>query len=665
MNHNGNNKTKIKCSDVGDVSNQKKFIIFDKYAKFLIIFIFVILIAYLIGLCLTQIPSFDGAMNLQISENLAEKGIYATRYNGDTWFDERIQTGAPVLIIISFIIKIFGKNMPLILSVNAFFILGLFFIIRKILKKCDISDLFVSILFLFLFLNPVLFNSGMGVYGEIPTLFFFLVSSFLLLDYEKSKLKIFLSGVFLGLAYLTKTVILISFPAFIIVFILNLYFKKLKVKDFIIWFSGFLSFILIFEIYKYFSLGSENYFLWWYSQLQSILRQAGVKEGFSDTANKFVKIFLHIKKYCGYFKINIILFISVVIFNTVVFVRKFIDEFISKNFKFDNVIFITAASYMVWWIAITPTEKAWDRRIINGSILLLVSTLMLFVYFIRRYWSKISKLKFLNLYIVIFGLFIVINLYFNIDNISWFDNSNKVAAYKVADYIKDIKKKDPNALFCGMGWGQAPVASFLADEQFYDFGYIDDINTNTYVVLDNWAFTVTKDSVYNTLGETDYEEVYNDVNNFRIYKVNALIAPFTEEDYRLADRSSYVYTDTYEYTSNLYNYEQTSNLRWSKKDSAILLKNNNNAKSLFIKFKVPALNRFINKDLNMDIFIDDILVEKIKIDHEGVYEVNINIDNMIEINDVAEIKFKMSSRISTPGDSRKLSFMFEEASLRN
>ncbi len=100
----------------------------------------------------------------------------------------------------------------------------------------------------------------------------------------------------MGLAYLIKTVILIAIPSLVVVFLIEIFIRKrLNAKKALVYAFGIILPVFFFEIYKYSCLKKDNYVIWWKNQLSSILNQAGVSDGYSDTINLFDKTQLHLK----------------------------------------------------------------------------------------------------------------------------------------------------------------------------------------------------------------------------------------------------------------------------------------------------------------------------------------------------------------------------------
>ena len=127
------------------------------------------------------LPSFDGAMNLQIPLNVVEYGRYATSYNGFEDFGRVVKTGAPLLLPIALFFSLFGISSFTALLPGAIYLFALGVVIYMLVKELTGNKWVGLFSVLILLLTPQLFNFGMRVYGEIPTLFFIFLGLLLLL----------------------------------------------------------------------------------------------------------------------------------------------------------------------------------------------------------------------------------------------------------------------------------------------------------------------------------------------------------------------------------------------------------------------------------------------------------------------------------------------------
>ncbi len=646
---------------------------------FIRIAIYAILFIILLIFCMHGIPSFDGAMNLQISTNLAENGKYAVNYPPNSLFDAKIQTGAPVLIPIAILMYIFGTSFPVAMVINAAYIFLLILTLDLIIKRLKIELQFFFILFILIVFTPEFWSYGFGVYGEICTLALFCLSVFFMIISEENKNRktfiLFLSGMVMALAYLTKTVILIGIPAYGIMFLYKIFYKKISFKEIFIWIIGFIVPIFLFEIYKFLQMGNFGvYISWWKDQIYAIMGQAGVTNTYNDTNNLFSKIIIHMGKYVDYFGIIGIISIVGLLISFVIVIKKIVD---GEQLGYEQILFIAGFLYFVWWIGITSTEKAWSRRIINGVILLEISMIINIgsIYYnkiVKNYdkFSKIKKKKISFVMVIISIITILLSVTCLGNTIKNIDDENKNAIISTGTFIEELKEKEPNSVFMGFGWWQAPVVAYYTEEKFenyYDlknnnlFNFIDN---NYYLVVDFYSNALASSELQNILDTTENELVYEGKRGYKIYIINNILPykEFSEEDYLNVDKSYFVNSDDYEYLRGFHNYESGNNLRWVSENSAILLKNDG-AKYLKIDFNIINLDSMNNKNIDFTVKIDDKEVLNKRINQEGEYTELIDVEEFGS--KVMKIEINCNSHIISERDSRQLAFTIDEIGFIN
>lgn len=625
------------------------------------IFIGIIIIINAIG----AVPSFDGAMNVQVAENLMNNGMYSANYPLSSLFDVKIQTGITVNLPTAIILKVFGKNLGNAVLINSIYIVALFILVAwsfKVLKINAKWALFTIVAFI---CTPYFFRYGMGLYGEIPTLVWIILSIiFLEKNKENSDKYFFFSGICYGLAYLTKTVSLIGLPAILFVFTYRWLIKKdLNMGEIAIWGLGFISPIILFEIYKAIHL-KGNYIAWWKEQYQHILAQTGVKGGQVDTNNKMLKMIKHIKIFASDFNINPYLFISLLITNFIVFCHRIYKE---KNIKYLDILFLIGFSYFGWWLIITSDAKAWPRRIIIGALIMEIVTIYNALY-IATYFKIESSIR--EKIFIMSAVAMALGLIVSNKDVFIRMNKRIVTKQSIIKMSDEIRKIGDDAKFVGFGWWQAPVLAFESGKVFYDYYEVRHMpfEQDTYLVVDRYAKLIANKELNKVLENIESELIYEDNMNYEyIYKINEFLPyqKFTEEDITKVTKDNYNLKDDYKYVRGIYNYESTSQIRWSMQDSCILLKKNfntNNAK-LKISYQISNYKKFIVKKPILKIFINNTEVYSKVITEDGIYNENIDIENILKINEVAQIRFQFNTKIDAKKDSRELSFILRDASL--
>lgn len=498
--------------------------------------LFMTILLKIISIVLTQALSFDGAFNTQVAINLVSGKGYSTSYNSIKLHDPIVQTGPTVILPTALAFQIFGVSFESALLVNGIYLTILFLsVIYYLQNKINLKVPYVLVAMILLFATPKLTEFGLGGYGEIPALTFFIISLIFYHDWHK-KHRIFyliMSGLFGGLSVLTKTVLLIMIPSFLFA---NFYFtilEKIKlinwIKTALIWIITFITPIALFEFYKLISLGWQSYSDLASNLLVNIGQQAGVIPGYIDTPGLLQKFSLHLtwlSLYIGIQK-NVIILVLLSIFVALI-------TLLLKNKKYKSInnfhtpdlliLFLVLLSYFGWFLIITPTWKAWHRRIFNGTVLVAIVipiVIYLFIKLIETFFANKRKFYWINTIIILFLIIgSLIHLY-NSKNfiISFIDNTEKKSALETGAYIRD-QLQDANLL--GYGWWQAPVISFCSGKQFYDFSKIkselagEKLN-NYYFVADKWI-NQYEGGVEEALSKTIFIKIFSNNEN-DIYKV--------------------------------------------------------------------------------------------------------------------------------------------------
>jgi 4-amino-4-deoxy-L-arabinose transferase-like glycosyltransferase len=418
-----------------------------------------------------SLSSYDGAMNLQVPVNLIEHGQYATDYPKFTLFDRKIQTGPTVLVPIAVLFLIFGKSFFVANLVNLAYMLGVLVLSFVVVKRVS-NKWFGLLVFIFLPLLPNFFGNGLNQLGEIPALFYLLAGVLLLeraLAHTKRRYTfLLLAGLALGLAVVTKTVLFIALPSIFVLALLDLLlFKNLKIRHYLFLFACIALPFATFELIKLSQLGLEGYRSLWSQELEKISQNAGVSNDLKLAEDSLLTIFkAHFAILTTFLGANIFLVSSFILLPLVVAFYKFVfaikKRFITPITYSFLALSGVALSYFGWWLLITPTGKAWPRRIFDGVVLqevLLIAVTGILI--LLAYRSKKVKrlicilLAMVGIYVISFQAFSekpTLSKYFEYP-------ARRETVYRIAETIQNLP---PDAVFYGIGWWQAPRLSFLS-----------------------------------------------------------------------------------------------------------------------------------------------------------------------------------------------------------
>lgn len=685
----------IKNNFLQQFQNQK---IYEFLIKIILGFVIIHFSINSISVALTNIFSFDGALNVQVAQNLAKNFSYSSNYDGGELFPAYVQTGITVTLPVASLFKLFGETFESGLLINAIYLILLLVSIIYYLKV----DLQVNIYFILLFCiwfyaTPKLFIFGFGLYGEIPTLFYIILSIIFLHRIEQSGGRKFLLllGFSLGLAFLTKTVAIIAIPSIIFYFIIKLfdkYEKKIEelIQQLLFTIVGFLIPVLSFELYRFLMLGNfQAYSSWWASQLNSIFMQAGIKSGFDDSYGFFPKILTHLDILSENIKLNLILiivilcivffFMSLIIIN--IFYLK-LENAPEKGLFYQRsslVLFMITISYFGWWLLITPTQKAWHRRIFNGTVLLEICITIILSYLFslisialqkRKNQPKISipnVLFYLISSLVMFSIlyyFIISGNYL----ISFKPSLEKENYLETQMFMKSLPGESE---FFAFDWMQAPIVSFVSKKEIKNISFNSNINNpglkkGKYFIVDKAAKNIAREEYQNILMDYTYKLIFSnpEVNIYElINRKNPDYQSFTEFEKNNVSNNSIDFSkdNITEFTRNVYIDEVGQKGKWAQKYSGYLLFYSGE-KFLEIKFWVPELSNYDIFNPKLDLYINQEYYYSVILENSGLQEILVPIRAEIS-NGPIEISLFFNSRAIVKNDIRELAFMIYSMNL--
>ena len=616
------------------------------YSLLLILLLF---LAYHVRAHIYSTPlSSDGAMNVQVPLNLLQHGRYATNYDGYIDFDNVVQSGSPLLLPIALAFRLGGVSSFTAQIPNAVYLI-LSLLVTFIFVK-NVTNKWVGLLTVVIIIYiPYLFRFGLRGYGEIPALFYFMAGLCLFNALETNKnhnpaFLAVLTGVAWGLACLTKTVILIFLPSLFAAILVDVFItKKLSRKMYILIALGGLLTISLFEIWKLTVLGLKDYMYWWNEELYAIAPQTGVVKGLADTPSLFEKIEIHLIILSVNFGIPFIGSIYLIFVPCVMFIHYFISTMRKWRQKISLsylILFGTSISYVLWWIVLTPTSKAWNRRIINGIILLDISnmillglTLIYLLPLVKTVRNNKRHLNFSNISLILLSSLSVMliitlsaQLYNNRQNIPLkADDSPSPDKIASDDIAKKIAQLPSNATIYGVNWLQCPVLSFLSGRRFYNieniYNYDKFNNEENYFVDERIDHIKDPKKIDDVLSRADYKLI--DANNYcRLYKIDHLYPyqDFSEEEKKGAVQSFIDLTKAdYPYIRGLTSNGYEKEYHWVSSNSAVLLKYEKQ-NLFYICIKILNYELFKSDNVILSISLDDKLRYFYKISKNGLFE---------------------------------------------
>lgn len=361
--------------------------------KIISVFLFCFIIIFqVLNICL----EYDDSYNATVAKNMAFGYGYASSYNGVLLFPPRITVGVPLVLPVAFAIKLFSNQywVPSVATSAVFLILLLTVMyLPKKIKGITEKQLWIwrsvfmaLIIFVSNLKNVDSFTLKMGeipryngafsmMLGEFPAVLFLIISAFILILSENRKILYFTAGIFASLAFLTKTITLISILPICVAYLFFNYGNLKSKLNFIIFLTlGFLLPIVTFELYKFITLGGFDKYLILKKQEYSFFKEGG--SGLDSTVlmttiGKIKSMIYEI----GFFRFIILILTSVWVI---------VSCFFHKTNRNLNVLVCMLASAVllntIWWVFVSP--YGWIRHFLICWFLFL-TMISIFVFLIN------------------------------------------------------------------------------------------------------------------------------------------------------------------------------------------------------------------------------------------------------------------------------------------
>lgn len=468
--------------------------------------------------------SFDGGMNAQMARNLIEHGRYATHYGSYRDFDHRVTTGPTVVLPTAlsfgaFGVSTFTAQLTSLMYFIALFVLGTLFAYRH---AGPIGSLLALLL---IAATPQLLVRGLELYGEVPALAF-LLAGLLVFELDPPSRPGFrglATGVFLGLAVLTKVYMLLPISALGLVLLLALL-RKQRISG--RWTggmaAGFVVPLAAFELPKLVVLSPAGYLQWW-----DVLARRAVSQGLpsqmEDTPGVVSKLNGHlgILGAATHIPVWLVVLILLTPWLLLLVLRRRPGEKRGRAGSIP-VWFLASASlfHATWWLVSTPTSRAWYRRVFVGFVLqeLLISIVLVWavatlVEIHKRRGQCGNRLQRASIPLLAALLTLSTGVLVTRGLPDARPLSKPLPARQgdevVAHFLRGLPRR---ATFYGEGWWQSPVLATLSGRWIND---LDDLPLSrmgvsldqTYLVIDRAFASMAASQVRETLDRVDSQLV--------------------------------------------------------------------------------------------------------------------------------------------------------------
>ncbi len=324
----------------------------------------------------TNTLSIDGALNAQVPLNLLEQGRYATSYRWTRDFDHRVTTGPTVLLPVWLCFEMLGPTTTVAQLPNLVFLV-LLMVAAASWAHRHAGPWAALAAVVLLLSTPRLLDFGLRLYGEVPALAFLLGAALLLDRLESgaasSTATAFAVGLLLGSALVTKALMMLSVPGFAVAALLGWRDgPRLGWRHWCAAGCGLALPIAAFETAKAATLGIGGFRAWWEAYGGRAAMQA-VPGGMADTPGVVDKARWHLAQLGAFLHVGSAMALVLVALPLLVVAGCLAVDLLRGRGRRVGMSVIalscTVGSVFFWWLVLTPTSRAWYRRVFDGVLL--------------------------------------------------------------------------------------------------------------------------------------------------------------------------------------------------------------------------------------------------------------------------------------------------------
>lgn len=460
---------------------------------------------YLISYARVSPVSFDGAMNLNVARSWLKGDGYGFFY--DQFFPFPAQTDAPYIFPAALIFRIFGISILTSQLPNLLYLALLLLSVGWLMRSYGANWTWVLCGCTLVLFTPGIVEYGLNGYGEIPSLAWYTLGLATLVS-ESSQTagnmskRALCAGIFFAMACLTKVVALMLVAPIYAVLILIFLLRKSERKWAASAVLAFIGPVLVWEIFRWHEVGSFNdYIQWWSLQIGQVMHQSGASSSPSISLQKAGVHSGILADYLGMPAIAMLL----VLFAFLVTVFGFASGRPRLNYVLIGLL-MSAVSYFLWWIFVTPTRMAWPRRILDGVLVLEIFLICFVAQFKKK--EKIS----IQILIYLFVGAVLSDFAVNKNGI-FFASKNSFEANVRSDFWKEVEKLPATSKFFGYKWWQNPDVALYTGKRFNNLALwlpsaVNDLNEKKYLIFDYFVIKMAPSVKAEALRNLEVERIY-------------------------------------------------------------------------------------------------------------------------------------------------------------
>lgn len=512
-----------------------------------------------------EVIHYDDGYNGSVSANLMRTGLYEVSYPDHIPFYNKITTGVPVLLPVSYIYQWFGISsfttqiVPLIYSF--FTVVVIWILLSLFLKEPGNHPFTIAAIatVLLLLADKCYYIISINLWGEIAALFFILLSLICWQrHYQHKQIWIAFAGGFLAWSFLTKSAMIFFVVSWWgIVFLESIITHSLTRKNAGLWTFGFFCGFALLDGYKLYKLGGiTSYINWWREEWHNMLDQSAgyYTPSFGEKFN-FLEEALNCNKY-----FCLLMIILAVILYIAIFIKLYKREVINGSLHTMCIAGITADSLLVYFLLFGKSGLLFAKRLIMNTLCLKLLFVFLVCSLAISLWqlsnkkssNKLSRLSIRTL-VLICSLGILFPVNKVIKNYSIYSYKPTDYSYnqkKMTEFLTEIEKIPTNATLYTYGWYQEPNVTLFLNREMKDITKVlnreETLIPNGYFLVGNMIHKVNRQELEKELNvslekidsiQLDYEKLhvssmFGDFSGFdllSIYKIKPKDLPNEEK----------------------------------------------------------------------------------------------------------------------------------------
>ncbi len=475
-----------------------------------------------------SVPSFDGAMMLNLARHFEETGKYGYFYN--TFFAFPSQTDGLIVLLAAALFKIFGVKVWVAALPNEIFFLLLIFAGWAILAR--VSGWFAAgALVIMLAFVPGFLQFGFDGYGEMPVIALAVLCILLAMkslashSYEHA----IFAGISIGLAFTIKVMALFFVVPIVLVVLIYTVKRHLPVRITITAAASAIFPPAVWEVFRLSQLGIFGYKNWWDLQIQQIILQSGASASLAKHSmhSVFDKAHANLILDARFWGMpNLVFILCIAISGTLYviyrFSRKQEPRDIVSNYVIDTIAAI-ALFIFVWWTFILDPAGAWERRALALNCCVMLLSILLYFRYANNAESIFARLGALLLSAVLISMLLASsrNVYKHLVL------DSPIRSTETADVIQAsqiLQKLPVDAKVFGFGWWQAPQLALFSGRSFYNLNHWPTQNLSEavpfYLVSDFYAQNLAAGEIASILKVSRTVPVYQS-HAAKIWKIIA------------------------------------------------------------------------------------------------------------------------------------------------